>query len=50
MAELLVSHGININEKDKDGKTTLDINQEYYRSDLADFLVSHGATISQSDM
>ncbi|EAY19219.1 hypothetical protein TVAG_214440 [Trichomonas vaginalis G3] len=41
MAELLISHGANVNEKDKDGKAALHIAARKNRKEMAELLISH---------
>ncbi|EAX83071.1 ankyrin repeat protein, putative [Trichomonas vaginalis G3] len=44
-AELLISHGININEKNNYGETALHITAENNSKEIAELLISHGAQI-----
>ena len=41
-AEVLILHGANINEKDNDGETALQIAATYNRIETAELLISHG--------
>ncbi|EAX90660.1 ankyrin repeat protein, putative [Trichomonas vaginalis G3] len=50
MAELLISHGANINEKDKDGKTALYIAAYKNSKETAKLLISHGANINEKNI
>ncbi|EAY17208.1 hypothetical protein TVAG_291600 [Trichomonas vaginalis G3] len=45
--EYLLSHGTNINVKDKDGKTALHVASCYNRKETAEVLISHGANINE---
>ena len=49
IVELLISRGININEKDKNGETALHIAVQYNRKEIAEFLISHGININEKD-
>ncbi|EAY14925.1 ankyrin repeat protein, putative [Trichomonas vaginalis G3] len=42
-AEVLISHGANINEKDGNGNTALHIAATYNSKETAKVLISHGA-------
>ena len=43
MTEFLISHGANINEKNKNGKTALDLAAAWNYKETANVLISHGA-------
>ncbi|EAX86017.1 ankyrin repeat protein, putative, partial [Trichomonas vaginalis G3] len=45
----LISHGININEKDNDGRTALHIAAFYNNREIAEILISHGININEKD-
>ena len=47
MAQLLISHGININEKDNNGETALHYAAENNNKEIAEFLISHGININE---
>ena len=47
MAELLISHGANINEKDEKGRTALHIAARKNRKEMAELLISHGANVNE---
>ncbi|EAX97026.1 hypothetical protein TVAG_315280 [Trichomonas vaginalis G3] len=47
IAELLISHGANINEKDEDGKTALHFAAYYNSKEIAELLISNGANINE---
>ncbi|EAY13460.1 hypothetical protein TVAG_206280 [Trichomonas vaginalis G3] len=49
LVELLLSHGVNLNEKDKDGDTALNIAACNGYKDIAELLLSHGANIHEKD-
>ncbi|EAY22533.1 hypothetical protein TVAG_035560 [Trichomonas vaginalis G3] len=49
LIEYFLSHGENINEKDKDGETALHKAAQYDRKEIAEFLISHGANINEKD-
>ena len=46
-AEILISHGANINEKDEDGETALHYAAENNSKETAEILISHGANINE---
>ncbi|EAY08072.1 hypothetical protein TVAG_463520 [Trichomonas vaginalis G3] len=43
MAEVLISHGANINEKDNQEYTALDFASRLNRTEIVELLISHGA-------
>ncbi|EAY22298.1 hypothetical protein TVAG_377770 [Trichomonas vaginalis G3] len=49
LCEYFLSNGININEKDEFGQTTLHIAAQYNSKETAEFLISHGANINEKD-
>ncbi|EAX87521.1 ankyrin repeat protein, putative [Trichomonas vaginalis G3] len=49
LTEYFLSHGANINEKDKRGETALHIAALYNSKEIAEFLISHGANINEKD-
>ncbi|EAY06403.1 hypothetical protein TVAG_403600 [Trichomonas vaginalis G3] len=44
MVEVLISHGANINEINKNGETALHIAAYHYSKETAKVLISHGAS------
>ncbi|EAX92680.1 ankyrin repeat protein, putative [Trichomonas vaginalis G3] len=49
MAEYLLSHGANVNEKNKYGETVLHKAIKNNNKEMAEFLLSHGANINEKD-
>ncbi|EAY22938.1 hypothetical protein TVAG_076850 [Trichomonas vaginalis G3] len=47
--EYFISHGANINEKDKYGETALHFAAIYNSKDTVEILISHGANINEKD-
>ncbi|EAY07979.1 ankyrin repeat protein, putative [Trichomonas vaginalis G3] len=48
MAEVLISYGANINEKDRYRKTALQYALDNGNKNIAELLISHGANIKDS--
>ena len=49
-SELLISHGANINEKDKDGRTVLYYATINNSKETIELLISHGANINEKKL
>ena len=49
IAELLILHGVNINEKDEDGDTPLQYATDNNSKETAKLLISYDAKLSEND-
>ncbi|EAX93430.1 hypothetical protein TVAG_104750 [Trichomonas vaginalis G3] len=49
LCEYFLSHGVNINEKDQNGKTALFIAARLNLKEIEEFLLSHGANVNEKD-